>query len=115
MTKAEVQEYVKKTMEAGSCCEEAKKACEEYLAAVGTADEKVKAAALVKELKEDVCDIDGCIAFYESDMAKQIFGDQQPAALEGAKAAKAAGEKYCVCPACQAGSKVLDNADVILG
>lgn len=115
MTKAEVQEYVKKTMEAGTICEEAKKACEEYLAAVGTADEKAKAAALVEELKEDVGDIDGCIAFYESDIAKQIFGDQLPAALDGAKKAKAAGEKYCVCPACQAGSKVLENAAEILG
>ena len=39
---------------------------------------------------------------------------QLPAALEAAKKAKAAGEKYCMCPACQAGGKVLDNADAIL-
>lgn len=114
MTKAEVQEYVKKTMEAPTCSQEAKDACADYLAAVGTKEEKVKAEALVAELKEDVGDIDGCIAFYESDMAKQFLGDKLPEALAGAKAAKAAGEKYCVCPACQAGSRVLENADVIL-
>lgn len=114
MTKAEVQEYVKKTMEASSCSQEAKDACATYLASVGTDNEKLEAQALICELKEDVGDIDSCISFYESDTAKQIFGDQLPAALEGAKKAKAAGEKYCVCPACQAGSKVIEHADVLL-
>ncbi len=114
MTKSEIQEYVKKTMEAPSCSQEAKDACAKYLEAIGTNSEKAEAEALIAELKEDVCDIDGCISFYESEAAKQIFGDQLPAALEGAKKAKAAGEKYCVCPACQAGGKVLDNANVLL-
>ena len=109
MAEAEVQDYVKKTMEAPSCCPEAKRAAADYLAAVGTPEEK--AAALITELKEDVGDIDGCIGFYESDAAKQIFGDGQAEALAGAKAA---GEKYCVCPACQAGSKVIENAEAIL-
>lgn len=114
MTKTGVQEYVKKEMEAPSFCPEAKAACEAYLTAVGTANEKKKAEALVEELKEDVCDIDDCIGFYGTDMANEIYGDQLPAALEAAKKAKAAGEKYCMCPACQAGGKVLDNADAIL-
>lgn len=70
MTKTGVQEYVKKVMEAPSCCPEAKAACEAYLTAAGS--------------------------------------------TEAAKKAKAAGEKYCMCPACQAGGKVLDNADAIL-
>ncbi len=115
MTKTEVQEFVKQTMEASSCCQEAKDACAAYLSAVGTEDEKAKAEALVKELKEDVGDIDGCIDFLGSDLAKQIYGDGQPAALAGAQKAKAAGEKYCVCPACQAGSKVIENAEAIVG
>ena len=115
MTKAEILELVKVTMTASSCCPEAKAACADYLAAVGTEDEKTKAEILIAELKEDLTDIDACIDFLGTDFAKQIYGDSLDAVLAQSKAVKAAGEKYCVCPACQAGSKIVENADVLLG
>ncbi|MGI6736312.1 MAG: hypothetical protein ACOX41_03235 [Anaerovoracaceae bacterium] len=37
MEKKEVQEQVKKMMEADSCCQESKDACQKYLDAAGTA------------------------------------------------------------------------------
>ncbi len=43
---------------------------------------------------------DECIAFYESDAAKQMFGDKLSEMLAAEKARKANGEKYCDCPAC---------------
>ena len=115
MTKSEVQGLVRETMMAPSVSPEAKAACADYLAAIGTEEEKAKAEALVAELKEDVGDIDGCIDFLGTDIAKQIYGDALDGVLAGAKAEKAAGGKYCVCPACQAGSKVVENAEALLG
>ncbi len=110
MTKAEYKETVQKIMEAPSCCPEAKAACQAYLDAAGTDQESAAARALVQELKEDVCSIDDCIAFLESDMGKEIYGDGQAAAVKGAKESKAAGGKYCTCPACSNGAIILDNA-----
>ena len=110
MTKTEIKEYVEKAMNAGSCCPELKEACAAYLKNPG----KEEAAALLQELKEDVCSIDNCIAFLGSDAAAQIFGDGQAAALKAAEASKAAGGKYCTCDACPAGGALLDNeADLL--
>lgn len=114
MTKEEVIAKVKELVAAPTVCPEAKEAGEKYLKAVGTADEKESARALIQELKEDVGDIDSCIAFCKSDFGKQIYGDQVSAQIEAAEKAKAAGERWCLCPACQAGGPVLDNADLIL-
>lgn len=114
MTKEEVIAKVKELVAAPTICDEAKEVGEKYLAAVGTADEKALAKALIEELKEDVGSIDSCIEFYKSDIGKQIYGDKVPAQIEAAGKAKAAGERYCLCPACQAGGLILDNADAIL-
>lgn len=114
MSKEEVIAKIRELVAAPTICPEAKEAGEKYLAAVGTADEKAAARALIEELKEDVGTIDDCLGFYHSDVAPQIFGDALPGQIEAAEKAKAAGEKYCICPACQAGGPVLDNAEVIL-
>lgn len=93
MTKEELLTCIEKTKDADSCCEELKEACEHYLTAVGTADEKAAAQALIKEAQEDVCSIDDYLGFVGSDAAKNIFGDALPGMIEAGQKAKAAGEK----------------------
>lgn len=44
-------------------------------------------------------------------MGKQILGDGADGFVKAAEASKAAGGKYCVCPACQAGGELLDHAN----
>lgn len=107
MTKEELTPYVEKVKDAETVCPELKEACEAYLNADDTNEETLR-AALLKEAKEDVCSIDDCIDFASSDMGKQILGDGAVHMVEAAKAAKAKGEKYCLCPACQSGGKLIE-------
>ena len=114
MTKSEVKEIITNLMGAGSCCQELKDACKAYLDADGTDNEKACAQALIDELKEDVTSLDGLFAFLNGP-APQILGEEAvKGMLKAAEAAKAAGEKTCICDACQLGQKILDNADAIL-
>ena len=53
----EIIEQAKNLIAAHSCCQEAKDAANAWLCAVGTADEKEKAKALVAELEEDIMSI----------------------------------------------------------
>jgi hypothetical protein len=88
---------------------------EAYLKAVGTDGERAAAEALLKELAEDVTSVDDLIALTESEHGVKIFGaDGAKALKEQAEKAKAAGGKYCVCPACQAGGALLDNREALL-
>lgn len=115
MTKTEVKENVKKMMTAGSCCPEAKAVGEAYLKAADTDKEHAAAEALLQELKEDVTTIDEIIGFIQTDDAKQAFGEAQAAGmLDAAKKSKAAGGKWCICDACQAGGALLDHATDVL-
>ena len=104
----QVKENVKAMMAAPSCCAEAKAAGEKWLKALGTADEKKETAALIKELEEDITTIDGLIAFASSADGENVLGKETAASMtKSAKEAKAKGEKYCICPACQALAKIL--------
>lgn len=107
----DVKATVQKLIAAPSCCPEAKAAGEAYLAAYGTPKQAEAAKALVAELKDDVCSIEGFIDLTASDMGKKIFGDKAGAMNEAGKKAKEAGGKYCLCDACQAGGELLDHAD----
>lgn len=107
MTKEELTPYVEKLRDAQTVCPALKEACEAYLNANETNEDALK-AALLKEAKEDVCSIDDCIDFASSDMGKKILGDGAAHMAEAAKAAKAKGEKYCLCPACQSGAKLIE-------
>ena len=103
---------VKELAAASSVCPEAKEAAEKYIAAYGTADQAAAAAALKKELEEDVGSIDDLLAFAGSAHGAEVLGaDNAKQMAEAGKAAKAKGERYCICPACQAGGAILDNAD----
>ncbi|MGN1381890.1 MAG: molecular chaperone Hsp90 [Eubacterium sp.] len=115
MTKDEIKEEVKKAIEAPSCCEELKEVGKEYLDAVGTPDEDKAAKNLIAELEDDVTSIDDLIALAGSAAGEKIFGKEKAEGLlKAAKEAKAQGEKFCICPACQAGGKVLVHKEDLL-
>ena len=100
---------VKEVIAAPSCCSELKAAAEAWLSSVGTNAQKGAAEKLLAELKEDVNSIDDVIGFFGSDAGKGYFGAEKAAELlKAAQEAKAAGGKYCICAACQAGSKLIE-------
>jgi hypothetical protein len=112
MAKSEVVVKVKELIAAPSCYSELKTIAQEYLAAVGTANEKAAGKKLVAELEEDVETIDEVMAFLNSEKAIEILGKETAAAmLEQGKKVKASGGKYCFCPACVAGKALLDIKD----
>src|SRR5699024_443395 len=100
---AEVKDYVvEKThelMEAASCSKEAKEAAQAWLDALGTAAEAEETKKYIAELEEDIMPLEGLIAFAESDMGVKVFGDAAGGVAEHARQIKAAGAKYCDCPA----------------
>ena len=110
MTNNEVIEKIKELVAAPMCNAELKAAADIYLAHQNkdTADE------LIKALENCVNSIDETIALAESDMGKNIFGAEQAAKMAAlGKDLKAKGEKYCFCPACQAGSKIYENKNLL--
>ncbi len=114
-----VREYVegkvKELMEAHSCCAEAKAACQSWLEAVGTSREAEMTGKLISELEEDIMPIDGLIAFAGSEMGAQVFGaEQAKGVLAHAEEIKAAGAKYCDCPACAAVAAILEKKEEML-
>lgn len=109
---------VEKTREmmAPPCCAELKEAGQAWIDAIGTEGEKAAAKAYVAELKDDIVPIDDNIAFMQSDAGAKVFGaDQAHGYAEHFKEVKAAGGKYCDCPACAAAMDILKDEDVILG
>ena len=64
-------------------------------------------------MEADMSSIDSCIAFLSSDMGKQVYGENQPAALAHAEEAKANGETVCTCGACQAAKQILDKKEYL--
>ena len=108
--KAKVEELIA----APSCCQAVKDAAQAWLDTYDDGNRNQAAAReLVKVLEESVNSIDDTIGFFESDRAKEFFGDKLPEMLEGIKAAKANGEKYCTCDACQIGAQILAKKDYL--
>ena len=111
----ETLEYVvakaKELIVAPSCSAEAKEAAQAWIAAVGT-DKQAEA-----EMEEDIIPIDGLIAFAESDAGAKVFGGAEKAkgVAEHGREIKAAGAKYCDCPACAAVEAILSKKEELLG
>ena len=60
-------------------------------------------------LGQNILSVDDVIAFTGSEQGAQLFGADTAKKFHAhAKDLKAAGEKYCDCPACTAGRAVLD-------
>lgn len=74
-----------------------------------------KRQKLIAALNECVESIDDVLPFFASDKAKELFGEEQAAAmLKKAQEVKAAGGDTCFCPACTNGKFVLDHQDLLL-
>ena len=101
-------------MNAQSCCAELKAAAQEWL---DTYDDGAKNQAatekLIKEMEDSITPLSDCIAFFESDLAKTIFGDQLSDKLGEALAAKVAGKTICTCAACQLAKEILAKKDYL--
>ena len=89
-------------------CAELKDAAEKFLAdaeANGEADP----AALIAELKDDICSIDDFLGFAQSDFCKNMKGEEEARLMyEAGVKAKADGAKTCLCPGCTKANEVLD-------
>jgi len=107
------KELANAVLEAVSACPEFKAAAQAYLDAAGTENEAAAGKALVAEAEEDISPIDGTVAFFETDMAKEIFGAEVAAQkLAHAKEIQAQGAQYCDCPGCLAAKAIIDNKDL---
>lgn len=102
-----IKETLDELLSAESICAPLKAAAEKAKEAAGTASEKLATAELVEELKKDVNPIGDSLAFFKSDMGKKVFGDKLEGMIKSFEDAAAAGEDTCLCPACQAGKKLL--------
>lgn len=110
MKKSELIQTVNTMIAAPSCCQELKAAGQKWLDAVGTDRENAAWSALLAEVKEDVCTLEETIPFFESELGTQIFGPEKARALAAhAREIRAQGAKWCDCPACAAGVKILDS------
>ena len=110
-----VTEQTKALMAAPSCCAEAKAAAQAWLGAAGTAQEAAETKKYLAELAEDITPIDGLIAFAESKAGIGYFGAAPAKQLAAhAREIKAAGAKYCDCPACVAAGAILAKKDAML-
>lgn len=100
---------------APTCSGEARAAAQAWLDAVGTEQEAAETKKYIAELEGDIMPIDGLIGFAESDMGAQVFGaDKAKEVAAHAKEIKAAGAKYCDCPACAAVAAILEQKDALL-
>ena len=117
MEKAVLDFVVEKTralMEAPTCSSETKAAAAAWLDAVGTDREKAETESYIKELEEDIMPVEQLIAFAESDMGAKVFGDNARGVAEHGRELKAAGKKYCDCPACAAVEAILAKKEEML-
>jgi len=112
----EVRDYVigktRDLLNAPSCCAEAKEAANAWLNAVGTDGEETETKKYISELKEDILPIDALIAFTESDAGIRVFGAEKAGKYHAhGIELKAAGAKYCDCPACSAAEAILGKLE----
>ena len=58
--------------------------------------------------------VDALIALAESEMGVKIFGDKAKGVADHGREIKAAGAKYCDCPACAAVEAILAKKEEML-
>lgn len=113
---AYVTEKSKELIEAATCSQEAREAAQAWLEAAGTEKEAEETKKYIAELEEDIVTVDGLAAFAESEMGAKVFGGEEAAkgVAAHAREIKAAGAKYCDCPACAAVEAILAKKDEML-
>lgn len=89
---------------------ETKAAAQNWLDALGTDKEAEQTKNLIAELEMDIMPVDNLIAFADSEAGAQVFGAEKAknVAAHG-REIKAAGAKYCDCPACSAVAAILEK------
>ena len=90
---------------------DAKKA---WLEAAGTDREAEATRQYLKELEADIVTAEGLEAFAESEAGIKVFGDKAGQIAAHAREIRAAGAKYCDCPACTAVAAILEKKDEML-
>lgn len=105
-----VIEKTHELMNAPTCCEELKVAAQTWLEAVGTECEGAETKRYIDELEADLVTIDNLIGFASSEAGVQYFGKELASNIVAhGKEIKAAGAKYCDCPACLAVQAILEK------
>ena len=111
-----VVEKTHELIDSPTCNSETKASAKAWLAAVGTDGEAAATEKYIGELEADIMPIDGLIGFAESEAGAQVFGaDKAKEVAAHAREIKAAGARYCDCPACAACEAILAKKDAILG
>lgn len=102
-------------MDAPTCSAETKEAARMWLNALGTDREARMTKDYIAELEEDIMPIDQLIGFAGSDAGAAYFGADTAAGIKAhAEEIKAAGAKYCDCPACTVVAQILEVKDEML-
>ena len=109
-----VAEKTKELIDAPTCSQEAREAAKAWLDAVGTDKEHEETKKYIAELEEDIVTVDGLIAFAESEAGAGVFGEKAPEVAAHGREIKAAGAKYCDCPACAAVEAILSKKEEML-
>lgn len=109
-----VAEKTKELIDAPTCSQEAREAAKAWLDAVGTDKEQEETQKYIAELEEDIVTVDGLIAFAESEAGAGVFGEKAPEVAAHGREIKAAGAKYCDCPACAAVEAILSKKEEML-
>lgn len=111
----EVVEKTKQLIDAPTCSSETKEAAQRWLDAVGTDGEQDETKKYIEELEADIMPIDNLIGFAQSEQGAAYFGADTAAGIVAhAQEIKAAGAKYCDCPACAIVAEILEKKDALL-
>lgn len=110
-----ITEKVNELINAPTCSAETREAAERWLAAIGTDKEAEETKKFIAELEEDIMPVDTLIAFAGSEAGAKVFGEEKAkdVAAHGEEI-KAAGARYCDCPACAAVEAILEKKGDIL-
>ena len=118
MEKNLLNEIIEKTralIDAPTSSKETKEAAVRWLEAAGTEREKEETVSYIAELEEDIMPIDQLIGFAGSAKGEEYFGaDAAKGIAAHAREIKAAGAKYCDCPACSVVEDILRKKEDML-
>ena len=111
-----VVEKTRELMAAPTCSAETKASAQAWLDSIGTDREAAQTQKYIAELEADIMPIDNLIGFAESEAGAKVFGGAEAAGQVAAhaKEIKAAGAKYCDCPACVAVAETLEKKGDLL-
>ena len=110
-----VEQKSRELIKAPTCSPETKASAESWLAAAGTDREKAETVKYVEELEADIMPIDQLIGFASSDAGREYFGAETAEGIVAhAQEIKAAGAKFCDCPACAIVAEILEKKEEML-